>query len=213
MVKNVNTIIFDWNGTLLNDMAVCIEAMNAIMGPRGLEPLTPEKYKQIFTFPVRDYYQTAGFDFSKEPFEIPAMEFINAYHNLISKATLFAEVKSVLEQNRQNGLRQIILSAMEHDALVAMVKQFGIFEYFQAIQGINNHFAGGKIEQGKLLIAEHVINPETTVLIGDTLHDFEVAQALGVRCILVSYGHQHKARLKQAGAPIADSLHKAVALI
>ena len=69
-------IIWDWNGTLLNDTKLAVESMNKILLKRGLPVLTVERYKHVFTFPVRDYYQSVGFDFDKEPFEIPAMEFI-----------------------------------------------------------------------------------------------------------------------------------------
>jgi phosphoglycolate phosphatase len=69
-------IIWDWNGTLLDDKWLCIESINLVLKARDLQPIDEERYSRIFRFPVKDYYKEVGFDFSTEPFERPAMEFI-----------------------------------------------------------------------------------------------------------------------------------------
>ncbi|MFA5815041.1 MAG: hypothetical protein WC865_05425 [Bacteroidales bacterium] len=72
-------IIWDWNGTLLDDKWLCIESICTLLLDRNLPPIDEEKYARIFRFPVKEYYQEAGFDFIHEPFEVPAMEFIRIY--------------------------------------------------------------------------------------------------------------------------------------
>ena len=63
------TVIWDWNGTLLDDAPVCVAAINDMLRERSLPQLSAERYQEIFCFPVSEYYRKAGFDFSKEPFE------------------------------------------------------------------------------------------------------------------------------------------------
>jgi phosphoglycolate phosphatase len=78
-MQGINTIIWDWNGTLLDDVDMCIESINILLKRRNLDMLSRKRYRDIFTFPVRDYYETAGFNFSKEPWDKVAHEFIDLY--------------------------------------------------------------------------------------------------------------------------------------
>lgn len=214
MVNKVKpTIIWDWNGTLINDVQICIQAMNSLLVDRNLAQLTPERYKEIFTFPVRNYYLEAGFDFSKEPFEKPAIEFIDAYKTLLPKVGLFGSVKHVLQQVKDFGFNQVIVSAMEEESLIKSVKDLGILSFFDAIAGITDHFANGKTQRGQQLIKEYGLNPSKMVFVGDTLHDKEVADELGCACVLVSGGHQSHSRLAVNGNLVANNLEEALIMV
>lgn len=207
------TIAWDWNGTLIDDVRICIESMNALLEQRNKELLTYERYRDIFTFPVKDYYLEAGFDFSSEPFEVPAMEFIDNYHKVLQQATLFPSVTNTLKLVKQSNYNQIIISAMEEKTLKRSVADFGIENYFDVVAGINDHFANSKALRGRQVIQEFGINVQDMVFIGDTLHDKEVADDLGCRCILVSNGHQSEQRLAINGNVLAGNLKDAYALV
>lgn len=213
MQKKYSTIIWDWNGTLINDTSICIEAMNQLLAVRNMQLLNKDIYQEKFTFPVKDYYINIGFDFKKEPFEKPALEFIDNYHALLPKAQLFDDVKSVLHELKETGYKMIILSAMEEISLRKAVAELGISQYFDAVIGINNHFAKSKIERGKFIIKEMNIDLNTSILIGDTLHDKEVADELGCECVLVANGHQSHTRLSVNGNIVSNSLSKVAELI
>ncbi len=200
------TIIWDWNGTLLNDVSICIKAMNKLLNERGISPLTENRYRDVFTFPVRDYYEQIGFDFSVEEFDTPALKFIEYYQNFLPMAGLFPEVDAVLRQLKNNSINQYILSAMEHNSLLLSVRSLGIEKYFTAIAGIDNHFAKSKINRGIKLIDDMNIDRSKTLMVGDTLHDMEVAEALGINCVLVSQGHQTAKRLKVNRNIVINSL-------
>lgn len=188
-------IIWDWNGTLIDDTDICVTCMNHVLGKRGIELLNKKRYREIFTFPVKDYYLKAGIDFKKEAFEIPAMEFINLYYENLHAADLFPCVEEVLIDFKQRGYFQAVLSAMEHESLETSIKDKGIFSYFDAITGINDHYAHSKLEIGKELIGSLHFNKNELLLIGDSLHDLEVANELGIECVLVANGHQSYERL------------------
>ncbi|MDE7192896.1 MAG: HAD hydrolase-like protein, partial [Oscillospiraceae bacterium] len=119
-------IVWDWNGTLLDDVEVSIEAMNRVLERYGLARLNRERYREIFCFPVRDYYERAGFDFRKVDFEKPAMEFIGEYYSLVEAAGLARGAAEALEEISARGVRQIILSASERKSLAGQVRRLGI---------------------------------------------------------------------------------------
>jgi len=200
------TIIWDWNGTLLDDVTICIEAINAMLAERRLRVLTREMYREVFTFPVIDYYRQVGFDFEKENWETVAMDFMNRYFDKLIQSNLFADAETVLEFFDQLGYRQLILSAMEQQSLTVSVMGKGIGRYFQRIVGIGNHYAAGKLGNGHAMIDEHSFAADSTWFIGDTLHDADIARELGCRCLLVANGHQDRKRLYQAGVPVLNSL-------
>ena len=201
-----NSIIWDWNGTLLNDLEICLSGVNSLLEDRSLPLLTKDRYLQIFTFPVREYYSNAGFDFEKEPFEGPAEEFIQRYEELLPGARLFDDVEETLSFFYQNGYRQFILSAMEQRALNQSVQARGISHFFDGIFGIEDNFAKSKLQRAQNMLKITGINPNVALMIGDTLHDLEVGSAIGARVLLVSRGHQSPERLKINGNTVLPDL-------
>jgi len=194
-MKNKKAIIWDWNGTLLDDIELCINSMNILLSERKLKVLDKKSYREIFTFPVKEYYKKAGFDFENEPFEVPAMQFIDLYYNNLDTANLFSEVKAALQHFVEKGYNQSILSAMEHEQLLLSLKGKGIIHFFENITGIENHYAHSKVEIGRDLLKKIPFSNPEIVMVGDTLHDLEVADKLGIDCILIANGHQSKERL------------------
>ncbi|HAN00616.1 MAG TPA: HAD family hydrolase [Marinilabiliales bacterium] len=204
--KNYELIIWDWNGTLLDDRDICITSMNHLLSERNLPTLDLQRYREVFTFPVKDYYQRLGFDFDREPFEIPALEFMDQYHLRLHQATLFPDAVPVLTSIQQAGYGQMILSAMEQESLITTVINLGIEPFFEEVAGISDQYAHGKIGRAIELLKQKDILPHRSLLIGDTLHDAEVAGKLGCQCLLVSRGHQSAHRLLASGWPVVESL-------
>jgi len=204
--NNKNTIIWDWNGTLLNDADLCVTCMNKVLDKRNMQNIDIDVYRKLFTFPVKDYYKAIGFDFEKEDFEVPAIEFIEQYYSSIDKADLHPCVMDTLTFFKKLGFNQLVLSAMEHENLISSLTSKGIIDFFDDVSGINDHYAHSKLEMGKALIKKSGIKKETSFIIGDTVHDFEVASGLGLDCILVSNGHQSEERLLQSTSNVIPKL-------
>ena len=201
-----DSIIWDWNGTLLNDVEVAVNSINRLLYDRNLVPLTLMRYLDVFTFPVQDYYEVIGFDLIKEPFEIPAFQFITIYNKAVETCGLHKEVIPILSRLHAMGYRQFILSAMEQQQLEKTVNDHHVTQYFEGLYGLDNHYAMSKIEIGKSLISKNGLDAERILMIGDTIHDYEVAQAIGCKCILIPNGHQSKERLLISGANVVESL-------
>lgn len=200
------TIFWDWNGTLLNDVDMCVNSMNQLLRKRHLPMMDRKRYRDVFSFPVKDYYEQVGFNFKKETFEIPAREFMDLYHRFLPETQLFPCATEILEYFGQHGVRQVILSAMEHQSLMKTLKDRHILKYFDSVSGIDNIYAGGKTEMARTLFGNMKINKTEAVLIGDTLHDWKVARTLGISHWLVAAGHQSKERLLEVTPRVVDSL-------
>ncbi|HTX87494.1 MAG TPA: HAD family hydrolase [Bacteroidales bacterium] len=199
-------IIWDWNGTLLDDAWLCVEVMNGMLKKRGLPLLTLEIYRSIFDFPVKDYYIKLGFDFEQEPFEKVGMEFMVLYNLRQRECSLHPEVKQVLETVHEKGYLQSILSAREEQELRQEVKQLGVSPFFKEVYGLDDHYAHGKTDVGIRLLQKLNTQKEQVLFIGDTLHDAEVARELGIDCILVPNGHQSEERLRRCECRLTGSL-------
>ena len=212
-MKTGKTIFWDFNGTMLDDTQVCIDAMNLMLEERKLPLLDEQRYRDVFTFPVKDYYAEIGFDFEKEPFEKPAIEFIENYDELIRTAAMFGDLEMALQEFRKRGYVQMILSAMQNDFLNELVLHHGIDHYFDKVSGIEDHYASGKVENARKLIEGLDGHAGEIILVGDTIHDHEVGEELGIRVILVSRGHQSEERIKTTGREIVHNFSELIEII
>ena len=199
-------LIWDWNGTLFDDAWLGIDVMNRMLARRGMETMTAERYMEIFDFPVRDYYLRIGFDFHKESFEKLGTEFIDNYELRRHEAGLHADARPTLQSFRDAGIRQSVLSAYKHATLEELLADCGVREFFDHVVGSDDHYASGKVEQGKRFLERLGVPASQLVLVGDTVHDFEVARAMGIDCILVTRGYHSHAKLMTCGVPVVSSL-------
>jgi len=203
---NIKHVIWDWNGTLLNDRWLCVEGINAGLEKRGLPMITEKMYKEVFSFPVKEYYKKVGFDFSKEEFEIAGDEFVKFYGESFHKTKLHPKVPQVIKDIKNVGLTQSILSAGKQEYLNEWVKSHQLSNYFSVIRGVSNHYARGKIELGISFINELSYQNNEVIMIGDTIHDSEVAEAMGINCILLDHGHISHNRLVKTGRKVLSDI-------
>jgi len=199
-------VIWDWNGTLLDDVALCLDIMNRMLDERGMRRIEPVRYRQIFDFPVQLYYRKLGFDFDTEPFDRLATLYCQQYDARVVECSLQNHARRILEGLSERGVTQAILSSQEQSALHEALRYFRIDHHFDAIVGRTDRHATGKIDTGRALLERLGADPSRTLLIGDTVHDFEVASALGTDCILVSHGHHSGERLKAVHHDVVPSL-------
>ena len=201
-------LVWDWNGTLLDDVNAAVGALNRMLVKRGAEPITVEHYRRRFGFPVRPFYEELGVDLAKWDWD----DICEDFHNFILEEpqSVRPDAREALELAASLGFRQSILSALRQDKLEAALAVNGFTGFFEHVYGVDNLDGASKLERGRELVA--AIGGGRPVFIGDTLHDAEVAGALGGRCVLVSCGHQSPERLAAARCPVADTLVEAVRL-
>jgi len=204
MINQIKYIIWDWNGTLIDDAWLFVEIMNGELQNRNLPLITISDYRNFFTFPVKKYYEKLGFDFKKENFKEVGYNFIKKFKKRKFEAELFPQTIPLLKLAKQKGIKQSIVSAQENNLLNETVKYYKVNQYFQSISGIEHYYADNKIEIAKNLRKQINISNANIIIIGDSSHDFDVAQALGVECILFSGGHYSKERLEKNNCLIID---------
>jgi phosphoglycolate phosphatase len=195
-LEDYRHVIWDWNGTLLDDLDLCIEAMNGMLARRGLPALDRARYHAVFDFPVRDYYARLGLPVDEENFRALSAEFIGAYDARRLEPLLQPGAAALLAAIARRGVTQSILSAYEHASLQAVVRHHGVHGHFTGLHGLDNIYAHSKVALGRACLATLQLPPREVLLIGDTLHDHAVAQELGTACALVAHGHHSAARLR-----------------
>lgn len=199
-------IVWDFNGTLLDDIKAGIDAVNDMLSRRGLATIdSVEQYRALFCFPIIDYYAKVGFDFEKEDYyTVLAPEWVALYMENYKHSTLSAHAVQTLQALRDRGYTQTLLSATELDMLKGQLRDLGLEQYFCEVWGLDNIHAGGKLARA---VAWREAHPNAKALfVGDTIHDWEVANAAGADCVLYCGGHQSRAQLEGCGCPILDSL-------
>jgi phosphoglycolate phosphatase len=207
-LRDYRHIIWDWNGTLLNDAWLCVEVMNGMLAERGLPMLTAARYQQVFDFPVKEYYRRLGYDFSRESFEVLGTLFMEGYERRRTECQLQEGARELIAQLHAEGITQSILSAYRHDSLEGAVRHYGLEPYFEQVLGIDDHYADGKTAQGLRLIGSLGLERGTIVFVGDTTHDYEVACAMGVDCTLIEAGNHAREKLAACGVPVFGSLRE-----
>ena len=207
-------ILWDWNGTLLDDVELCVDALNRLLADFGYpQRYDRDQYRAIFGFPIEEYYVRAGFDFSRHSFAMLAEEYMDDYIPASAACPLAEGAIEALDAFRAAGLRQVILSASPVPTLTRQAGERHVTGYFDRLLGLGDIYAKSKVELGRRFMQEEGIDPARAVMIGDSVHDFEVAQAMGTACVLQCSGHQNRQTLAATGAPVVEGLREAAQLI
>lgn len=187
----IKAILWDWNGTLLNDVLYSCKIVNAMLKKRNKKDISIKEYRQAFSFPIDDYYKKIGFDYrTLSEYYTIVDEFNISFMENVRECNLFDETKSVLEFCFENKIDQYILSGLNDHDLQQQVKMQGIEHFFKEIKGSNHSDATDKIENGKKMIETNHIDVTSAIYIGDTLADSDCAKQLGCFCVLFNGGHQ-----------------------
>lgn len=210
MNMNYKYILWDWNGTLLDDVGACLSSVNDMLDSRGLDRIDIERYREVIGVPIKKFYENV-FDLEKYDYGEIIKDFNDGYIRHLDEAHLSEGALELLEYFKKSGCRQIIVSSSNNDLLRKNTEKFGVSQYFDAILGSDDFFAGSKIERALTYIKE---NGEGKALaIGDLEHDYELAAEVGAESILLASGHDKRERLEKTGATVAESLKEILSII
>jgi len=199
-------IIWDFNGTILDDVTAGIKSENVLLSRRNMPLIeSVEQYRSCFCFPIIQYLKNLGHDFEKEDYNAMAIEWVTEYLKFSKESTLNDGIEDALDKFKKEDCRQIILSASEKKMLTRQVKDLGISDYFDEILGLDNIHAISKAEMAEEWMEKK--KPENALFIGDTIHDYESASRMNVDCVLVARGHQSKDTLLKCGVPVFDTFY------
>ena len=206
-------LIWDFNGTILDDVGLGIRCVNIMLEKRGLPTLdSVEAYQKAFGFPIDAYYRRLGFDFEKEDYEtVLAPEWVAHYLAGEPECGMNPGAREVLDAVTSLGMPQVMLSATKLEQLESQLNRLGIRNVFDEVLGLDNIHARSK---ASLALAWKERNPEARPLfVGDTGHDAEVAAAIGADCVLYTGGHQSEAQLSGLGCGLIHDLRELIRLL
>lgn len=195
-------IFWDWNGTVIDDVQTALDAVNQMLRERDYETIDLAYYRSLMDTPIIRFYEPI-FDLEKYPFDEIADEFQRLYREI--SPLPFAEIPEMFQRFQKEGRHQIVLSSSERTVIQEYAKQYDFLQYFDAILGADNLYAESKVQRAVEYMQERRILPRESVLIGDTVHDYEVAAEMGIDCILLSCGHQAEADLLKCGCPVCEN--------
>ncbi len=213
MTKNYKTIIWDWNGTIINDVHICVDIANTMLTHQNQPTLDSNKYRNAFGFPISDYYKRIGIDLELESMEVLTKKFIPAYMEQVRNCNLHENIVETFTHFEKTNREQYILTAGHKEDVIELLQYYKIRDFFKEVEGLDNYRAESKVDRGIALLKDNNIKKEHAVLIGDTDHDYEVAEAIGIDCILIANGHQSKEKLIRAtnnAIPILDGVNELI---
>ena len=149
-------IMWDWNGTILDDLTINFETINKLLSDRGLPSMKSlSEYKDLFGFPVIDFYEKIGFDLENEKFENIARDYVREYYNRFFESDIFPDAENVLRYVLSTKREQLIVSATEQEALLKQVEEFGIDHLFTEILGMSDIYAKSKVQLAERWMKEN----------------------------------------------------------
>ena len=213
LVYPIRQVLWDWNGTLLDDLWYAIGVRNRVFPAFGLPTIDSiEEYYRQFTFPVRLYYERAGV--TDANFDQVAHAWMDEYVRGCPSIPLHGDAVQTVQALKAAGIRQVVLSASQLEILGSQLDCYPALQgCFDRVLGLSDIYARSKEAIGTAYLERCGMDARQSVMLGGTLHDADVAKAMGTQCILIARGHQSRQILESAGVPVCASLAEAARLI
>lgn len=207
-------VIWDWNGTLFQDLDITVESVNEALAIVGAGPIDAGRYRDHYTRPVQRFYETVlGGELRPVEWQRIDAAFHAAYRRRIAAARLTPDAAAALGAVRAAGATQSLLSMWRHDDLIGFVTPLGVAAFMERIDGNRDDAGGTKtahLRRHVAALAAAGVGPG--LVIGDALDDAAAAAAVGVACVLYDGGSHHRSELDAAGVPVAPTLIAALTL-
>ena len=211
----VSHVVWDWNGTLLDDNQVVLAAVNEVCAGFGRTELSWSEWQAAYARPMRvSYEQILARVLDEEEWARVDKLYHERYDALLHTCGLAAGVTDALRQWNESGRTQSLLSMWFHARLTPTIEQFGLTQYFTRIDRLAGE-VGGDSKAASLIrhLEAQNLNPADVVLIGDVVDDALAARSAGSHCILVTTGAMARSALESTGAPVTNSIAEALRLL
>ena len=210
---NYEHIIWDWNGTVIDDARLCVQILNDELLKRGLPVIDFKYYQENFSFPVNLFYKKIGLPSMGNRYDELNLIFITKYKENYRFCNLHTNVQFVLNKLTNLGVEQSVLSAGKETDITEFVEYFRLLHCFSTVSGVRNIRASGKKEISEYHRQMIRCSTDKILLVGDTVHDLEIADHLGIDCILFSNGHNSHDVLLAKTSRVINSYEKLLQFI
>jgi phosphoglycolate phosphatase len=178
------SILFDWSGTLVDDLPPVLDATNTVLQHFGRPVMSREEFRRSFRLPFKGYYEE----------HLPGVTLAEldpiwhrAFHGSREPVSLIPHARDYLEACAARGLRLFVLSSAPQQAVEKQARDLGLAHFFERIHaGVHD-----KREHISPILAQHGLEPAHTIMIGDMRHDIETARAGGIRSVAVLTGYEY----------------------
>ncbi len=184
-------VFWDWNGTIIDDLEINLSVINTLLSDRKMPIISLPEYRKTFTFPIKEFYRRVGFPTDGAEYEQLVHDYWELYKGKSNGIPLMIGALDVLNALKKNQIKHYILSASDRKMVIDQISAYGIQNLFEEIIAPQDGYALGKIELAKHWMSDKNIPPSDVIMVGDTFHDFETANAINIDCALVNKGHQN----------------------
>ena len=202
-------IIWDWNGTLLNDLSASLTSVNDMLDLRGMPRIDADFYKECIGVPIRKFYDRV-FDMEKEDYSIIIKQDNEGYLLHLADCGLTRGAREAIEFFTSCGMHQAVVSSSNNDQLCENIRKYSLDGCFDAVLGSADFYAGSKIDRAKAYLEKTDGKSGKILVVGDLEHDADMAKELGADCVLLTSGHEHISRLERAKVPLINDLFELI---
>lgn len=202
-------IIWDWSGTLIDDVALSLGVVNKMLEKRGLPALSTDRYRELYTFPMDGFFRSLGLlaeGEQPEAFTALTDEFVEGYTKRAMRFTLRPGAQEALERMREAGHDQVLITSSRNTVLRKQVYRSRLGHYFEAVLGTWSSMPANTYSVARMYLLSRGIAGSGALFVGDTTGVFGTARELGSGCLLVSGGHESRRRLAGSGCRVVGGL-------
>lgn len=188
----IDAVCWDWNGTLLDDVDICLQVMNDVLAEYKRPALIDTRaYRSMFRFPIRDFYRDVGL--GGDRFEDAVTSYLARLALRVGDARLQPGVRETLDAVRALGVRQVLASATLPDLLALQMAPHAVTDAFEEVLAIDDPYRASKRNVIAAWLERSGLPAANVLLVGDTNHDREIADEFGAPFLHFDAGHQEHA--------------------
>lgn len=207
-------LVWDWNGTLLDDLALTIAATNASLAAVGGTAVTVEQHRATFRRPLADYYaEMLGRHVTAYEFAYLDSVFQGVYQSGVADCDLAVDALAAIRAWSGVEGTQSLVSMYAHSDLIDQLRRRGLIEWLLRADGRRDDH---QVDHKAGYLAQHICDLGLTgsdcVVIGDSVDDADAAAAVGATCVLYNGGVTGELALRATGCPVASTLLEAVTI-
>lgn len=200
MISFIKTIVYDYNGTVFDDARIVCHCDSLLIEKLGYPPITFEQFQRHYDWPIDKLFLGVGVS---EPDIAKIHSIMHLFHenyeSMASKTSLRDGVQDLLAHAYANNVNQLILSNHLTASIQRQLDRTGTSHYITEIlsnkdqaQQLSEETKGERLHR---YLAKHNLNPEDTVIVGDSPEERHIARQFGLIGIAVTGGFVSEERL------------------
>ncbi len=203
------TIIFDFDGTLADSLAVLVQITNELAPEFGIDPISPEQVAALRGLNSQEIIKMSGVSLWQIPFLLRRYQV--RFHQRAARVLLFPEIEQMLHELKFSGYKLGIVSSNSVENIDVVLRHYQIDQLFSFIKSCSVFGKGRAIRS--IMRANYAVAHET-VYVGDEVRDIEAARRSKVVSIAVTWGF-NAAELLLTKQPdfLVNSPHEIVKLL